>query len=239
MNNVMPWIKAHPYSTGAIVLGGLLVFVMFSGWFSGSGEGTADGGLSDAEIAANATIAAAQINAQASAQQAGMQIQLAQIGAGVQMNSDNLSAATAIRLAELQKELGLAEVDANKAIGLAQVTAEQKAAEAKAKAEADAAKANASAQKSAAKSSGIGNAIGAIATAAMFIFCDERLKRNVIPTGKFTKAGAAIYQFNYVWDGDNTKVRYGPMAADVARLNPSFVRRHFSGYWQVHREAMT
>lgn len=238
MSKILDYMKAHPWTTGAIVIGGGLVFIVLAGLGGGGGGGSpaADSGPSDAEIAAQAQIAAAQISAQAAQAQAGASLQAAQIGAGVQMNSAKLEAEVAMRSLDVQRELGLSDTEANRQIGLATIDAQKVVAITQSNNQvatqniiAGVGKAQA---KSSSKSSMFG-AIGSVASAALAIFSDERLKENIVKVGTHEN-GYGIYEFNY--KGDKTR-RRGVIAQEVERVRPDLVVSE-NGYLKVKPQAL-
>lgn len=113
---IVEWAKAHPWTTGAIVVGGGLTFIFISGWFGGSSSGSAvavgatSGGMSDAEVAAAAQIQAAQIQAAAYGQQAQYQLQ-----------SDTLMANLYSQQAAYDYNLGLEQLEVGRDLTLAQI----------------------------------------------------------------------------------------------------------------------
>jgi hypothetical protein len=233
---IVEYAKAHPWTTGVIVLGGGLVFVLLAGLGGGGSAPAGDSGPSDAEIAAQAQIAAAQIQAQAAQAQAGAQLQAATIGAGVQMNSDKLESEVAMRALEVQQSLGLSETEANRQIGLATIDAQKTVAVTQSNNQvatqniiASVSKSNA---KQASKSSMFGS-IASIAGAALSIFSDERLKENVTRIGT-SEYGYGIYEFNYI--GDN-KRRRGVIAQEVEQYRPDFVSSE-GGFYKVKPQAL-
>lgn len=234
---IVEYAKAHPWTTGAIVLGGGLVFVLLAGLGGGGGSAPAgDSGPSDAEIAAQAQIAAAQISAQAAQAQAGAQLQAATIGAGVQMNSDKLESEVAMEALRVQQSLGLADTEANRQVGLATIDAQKTVAVTQSNNQvatqniiASVSKSNA---KQASKSSMFGSIAG-IAGAALSIFSDERLKENVVRIGT-SEYGYGIYEFNYKGD---TKRRRGVVAQEVEQYRPDFVTSE-GGFYKVKPQAL-
>lgn len=113
---VVEWAKAHPWTTGAVVVGGGLVFIFISGWFGGSSGGSTvsvgatSGGMSDAEVAAAAQIQAAQIQAQAYSANAQYQLQ-----------SDALMANLYSQQAAYDYNLGLEQLEVGRDLTLAQI----------------------------------------------------------------------------------------------------------------------
>lgn len=116
---VVEWAKAHPWTTGALVVGGGLVFIAVSGWFGGGGGGNvsvgnaSSGGMSDAEIAAAAQIQAAQIQAQAYGTQAQYQLQ-----------SDQLMANLYSQQAAYDYNLGVEQLEVGRDLTIAQINAQ-------------------------------------------------------------------------------------------------------------------
>ena len=132
-------IKKHPVSAGAIVIGGGLAFVVFSGWFSGGGGGSSSGGTtlvtsgpSNAQVAAQAQ---AQQNAVALQAQQGnndTQVAIAQLAAALQTHqSDNaLSAVNTTTAGEtnlggrqIDAQVRAVEIGANTQVSLANIGA--------------------------------------------------------------------------------------------------------------------
>lgn len=116
---IVEWAKAHPWTTGAVIVGGGLTFILISGWFGGGGGGqsvsvgSANGGMSDAEVAAAAQIQAAQIQANAYGAQAQYQLQ-----------SDQLMANLYGQQAAYDYNLGLKQLDVGKDLTLAQINSQ-------------------------------------------------------------------------------------------------------------------
>lgn len=79
--DVMGWVKSHPYTTGAIVIGGIILVFVVSTAGGGGNASASSGGPSDA-------VQAASINAEAT-------VQAAQIAAGVQTAQTNAQATVA------------------------------------------------------------------------------------------------------------------------------------------------
>lgn len=233
---VLEYAKAHPWTTGAIVVGGGLVFFVLAGLGGGGSAPSSDSGPSDAEIAAQAQIAAAQINAQAAQAQAGAQLQAAQIGAGVQMNSDSLEAQVAMRSLEVQQSLGLADTEAGRQVGLAQIGAQRDVSIANIQGQTETQRiiANASntASNNARRSSSTSSILG-FAGAVLGIFSDERLKENIVRIGT-SENGYGIYEFNYKGD---TKRRRGVIAQEVERYRPDLVSSE-GGFYKVKPQAL-
>lgn len=116
MEKITSWVKAHPYATGILVVGGGLVFILFSGWFSGGNSTVVSGGQGPSE----ASVAAAT------------QLQLAGISAGVANNRTNaelgvasMASDVAKLQAQLDAQLGLAAIDASRSVSLADIGAGQ------------------------------------------------------------------------------------------------------------------
>lgn len=65
---------------------------------------------------------------------------------------------------------------------------------------------------------------------AASVFCDARLKENAVQVDR-TPGGVPIYHFNYI--GDET-VRIGPMAQEVAALQPKALGPVVDGYMTVN-----
>ena len=114
---VIEWAKAHPWTTGAVVVGGGLVFIFISGWFGGGGSannvavGSSSSGMSDAEIAAAAQIQAAQIQAQAYGTQAQTQLQSDQIIANLYATQAAYDYNLGIKQLEVGKDLTIAQIN--------------------------------------------------------------------------------------------------------------------------------
>lgn len=234
---VLEYAKAHPWATGAIVVGGGLVFFVLAG-LGGGGSSAPSGssGPSDAEVAAQAQIAAAQINAQAAQAQAGAQLQAATIGAGVQMNSDKLESEVAMEALRVQQSLGLADTEAGRQTGLASIEAQKAVAlgtiQGQVQTQQIIANASSSQAKSASKSSMFGSVLG-FAGAALSIFSDSRLKENIVKIGT-SEYGYGIYEFNYKGD---SKRRRGVIAEEVEKYKPEFVSQE-GGYYKVKPQAL-
>lgn len=114
--NLIEKAKAHPWMTGALIIGGGLVFFVLSGWFTGGSSGGVqyvDDGPSDAEIQANAGIAAAQIAASAQNADTAASLALAKMGFEYQAQSD-----------ELSYDLGLQQLATGAQVTLAQIQAQ-------------------------------------------------------------------------------------------------------------------
>jgi hypothetical protein len=114
--NIGATIKAHPYMTGAIVIGGGLTFFFLSGWFTG-GSSTPQvvaGGPSDAEVMASTQLALAGISAGVANNQISAEFGAATIAGEI-----------AKLQAELETSLGLAAVEAGKTVSLADIGAGQ------------------------------------------------------------------------------------------------------------------
>ena len=105
--NPLGYVKEHPYMSGGLIVGAIILFLILrGGGSSGTAATSATGGdIYSAQAAAQT--ATNQINAQLQGQQAtiGGQIQLATIGA-----SRDLS------LADLQTQLGLAQINAGQQV---------------------------------------------------------------------------------------------------------------------------
>lgn len=102
---ILEIIKAHPYTTGAIVVGGGLAFILISGIGRESSTPVvvgASSAQSDAEVQAGATIQAAQIAAQAQA----------------------VSGANNLEVAKLQADLGLHQLDVGADVSKATLVAQ-------------------------------------------------------------------------------------------------------------------
>lgn len=239
--DVLGYAKSHPWTTGAVVIGGGLVFIVISGVFAGGGGGSSGEGsspkLSDAEIAANAQIQAAQIAAQAAAAQAGAAIQGAQIGAGVQMNSDNLAAQVAMRNLEVQQALGLSDTEAGRQVNLASIDAQKSLGIAQINGQVQTqqiiANASTSNAKTAAKSSATSGLLG-LAGGLLSFFSDDRLKENIQFIGR-SEAGYGIYEYNYK---GSTRRHRGVIAQDVAQYRPDAVFENDNGYMMVNPVAL-
>jgi hypothetical protein len=81
---------------------------------------------------------------------------------------------------------------------------------------------------------GIGSsALGAAGNAGSFaaLFSDRRLKQDIVRVGRTKALGLPVYEFSYLWD--RTKRFVGVMADEVARVLPSAVLAHPSGYRMV------
>lgn len=78
---IIEWVKSHPYMTGAIVIGGALVFVVVGGFAGGGATTTAnvETGPSPEEIAAAANIQIANAQAQGVAANATAQREIAKL----------------------------------------------------------------------------------------------------------------------------------------------------------------
>jgi len=236
--DIVGYAKSHPWTTGAIVVGGGLVFLVIAGGLGGgSNPGNTDSGPSDAEIAASAQIAAAQIQAQAAASQAGAALQAANIGAGVQMNSDRLQSEVAMRELEVNQTLGLAGTEANRQVGLAQIGAQRDVSIATIAGQTETQRIIAGASNTASNNSRRSStlsSIASVATAAFAFFSDERLKENVVRVGVHPN-GYTIYEYNYVGD---TKRRQGVIAQEVRQYRPDLVLEDKSGYLKVKPQAL-
>ena len=64
---------------------------------------------------------------------------------------------------------------------------------------------------------------------AASVFCDRRTKENIVPLGS-TLGGIPLYSFNYVGESEP---RIGPMADEVAMLQPDALGEPVSGYQTV------
>lgn len=221
--DIIGYAKSHPWTTGAIVIGGGLTFLLVSGAMGGGSGGSSEAGPSDAEIAANAAITAAQIQAQGQAAQAGAALQAAQIGAGVQMNSDKLRAEVDMRSLEIQQALGLANTEKDRQVNLANIAAQRDVAITTSNNETSLAKK----QSSNSRNSSI---FGSIASIGLAIFSDHRLKENIQFVGR-SKDGYGIYTFNYK---GSTKVHRGVIAQDVQQYIPEAVSENDNGYLMVN-----
>jgi hypothetical protein len=135
---IMEWVKAHPYTTGALVIGGGVVFFAFSGWFSGgsSSDGLTvnQAGKTDAEVNAETALGIAQIQAQAQSGQTGASVEMAQIMAAVeaarnqtelQLGLANLNVQQNLGIATLDAQLGMSALQAQTYLGLGAQTTQQ------------------------------------------------------------------------------------------------------------------
>lgn len=208
--NPIALAKKHPVATGGIVIVLLLIVAAAS---SGGGGGGVDK-PSDAEIASQTQIAIATLNAQ---QQSGaLAAQLQMMGMQFALQREELG---------VNKELGLAGLilqkeglQAQKDLGMKQLQNDIDAV----KIGADLEKYKAKASKK--KGGGLfsGGLVGAI-------FSDARLKNNIHRIGTHS-SGVGLYAYEYAWGGGYT---VGVMAQEVARVNPSAVSRHSTGFMMV------
>lgn len=235
---IVEYAKAHPWTTGVVVIIGGIIFIMIVRGSGGSSESSGgSSGPSDAEIAANAQIAAAQIAANAQTSQAGAAVQAAQIGAGVQLNSDNKAAEVAMAQIAAQRDLGMQTITSQENAVTAQInatTAQQQSilsrlGSVKKKNRDDVLQALITGQQFHGDNSSpfwnnIGGALSGLGSAAQgigSIFSDQRLKENITYKGEDAK-GRGVYEFNY--KGSKTR-RLGFIAQDVARSSPDVVFR--------------
>lgn len=133
MANPIEWVKSHPYITGGIVLGAL-VLVMMTGGSSDSSGGTVTYGSTD--VASATELQLAQLAAQSTTSQYAMQLSASQdynasqvamtamgadvakytadLAAAVQMAGINASAQTSQLESTLGAQVQLAGIDANR-----------------------------------------------------------------------------------------------------------------------------
>lgn len=111
------YAKAHPWTIGAIVVGGGLAFIVLSGWFRGGSGGTTvvagSSGPSDAQLAADNNVALANIQAGAANNQTNAELQATTIQAQLSQS-----------VAALQEALGIHQIDAGQAVSMAQLSAQ-------------------------------------------------------------------------------------------------------------------
>lgn len=110
--DVVGYVKGHPYTIGALVIGGIVVFVLIRRASGGTTVVAGSSGPSDAQLASSTNLA------------------LAQISAGVADNQTNGELAAAKIQADLggqvagyQYQLGVLQTDAGKDVSLATITA--------------------------------------------------------------------------------------------------------------------
>jgi len=122
MSNITGWAKSHPWTTGAVVIGGGLTFILLSGWFTGGSSGgdvvVNQAGQSDAEIAASAQLASQQLAAQTQNYQTNAQLEIAKLQAGV-----------VTKQTELDYLAHIADVQAGKEITALNIASQQSIAE--------------------------------------------------------------------------------------------------------------
>ncbi len=115
MFNVGEYAKAHPWTVGALVVGGGVAFFYLSGWFSGGSNGSvtvASSGPSAAQLAAGTQVQLATIGAGVQNNQTSAELAAAQIAASVTNNTNNL-----------EYQLGVKQTDAGTTVSLANITA--------------------------------------------------------------------------------------------------------------------
>jgi len=88
MSNITGWAKSHPLTTGAVVIGGGLTFILLSGWFTGGSDSGGNvtvnqAGLSDAEVAASAQLESQRLAAQTQNYSTNAQLKIAELQAGL------------------------------------------------------------------------------------------------------------------------------------------------------------
>lgn len=92
---------------------------------------------------------------------------------------------------------------------------------------------NQSSQTTQPGNSALSNILG-LATAGLGLFCDIRLKENIIRIGK-SPNGWDMYSYNYVGDDE---IYVGPMAQEVEEIRPDLVSE-YAGYKVVHPDTFT
>ena len=240
------YAKSHPVTTGAVVIGGVLVFVLLSG-MGGGGASAAPAGKSATETAAETQITLAQISAASANNVLSAQLQQAQLA--FQYSMAELSA---------NKDVSLVKISADKEVTMMQTTASLDALKAQLSSSDNQAQINANMQKgmidamtgvqlaqinaqvsmnatnnSTQRKASKNNLIGSIIGAGLAIFCDENLKRNVEQVGTLQN-GAGLYSFQYAWSDD---WHIGPMAQEVAYYQPEAVALTESGYLGIRADA--
>ncbi len=114
---VLEWVKAHPYTSGALIIGGGLTFILLSGWFSGGGSsapvGMDSSGMSDAEVNAAAQIQAAQIQAQAVNAQSAYGLEESKIMANLYEKQADYDYNLGLKQLDVGKDISLATINAN------------------------------------------------------------------------------------------------------------------------------
>jgi len=119
MSNITGWAKSHPWTTGAVVIGGGLTFILLSGWFTGDSSSASSGtvsasGPSDSQLAAQAQISGQQIAANVANNQTSASLKAAE-----------LQASLASKLAELDYSARIAELAAGTQVSLADISSQQ------------------------------------------------------------------------------------------------------------------
>ena len=79
------------------------------------------------------------------------------------------------------------------------------------------------------QAAGIAGSVASIAG----IFCDRRLKKNVMFFAKDEQTGLNLYLFHYLWDRDSEACRIGPMADEVMEKYPWAVSVDDNGFYKV------
>lgn len=92
---------------------------------------------------------------------------------------------------------------------------------------------NQSSQTTQPGNSALSNILG-LATAGLGLFCDSRLKENIIRIGK-SPNGWDMYSYNYIGDDE---IYVGPMAQEVEEIRPDLVSE-YAGYKVVHPDTFT
>lgn len=77
---------------------------------------------------------------------------------------------------------------------------------------------------------GVGQIAG-LGMQAATLFSDQRLKKNIFPSGRIGRFAAYLY--HYIWQGDDAPLNHGVMAQDVMGEQPDAVSRHPSGFLMV------
>ena len=81
-------------------------------------------------------------------------------------------------------------------------------------------------------------ALGGLFGGVASIFSDRRLKKDVKRIGTLEN-GLPWYEFRYVWDADDSPVKYGVMSDEVREIRPHAIEVDASGYDKVnYMEAM-
>lgn len=107
---IIETIKAHPYATGAIVLGAGALFIFLTSDGDDDSGNVYDGGYmvsgpSDAQVAAGVALQSRQMDLAAQQSEIAAQLKLADITAGAAIEAEQIKASSAFNLAEMSVAL--------------------------------------------------------------------------------------------------------------------------------------
>lgn len=136
LSNITGWAKSHPWTTGAVVIGGGLTFILLSGWFTGGSEGgnltVNQAGLSEAEVAASAQLESQRLAAQTQNYSTNAQLKIAELQVGMltkQSELEYLGQVAELGLISKQSELeymsNVAALETSKTITLQNIASQQ------------------------------------------------------------------------------------------------------------------